>query len=301
MPHLQHIRILSDGKRGHENQSLGLADALQCRTGAEIETVVFPENTGVFSKTRRASHRDTSPQLLIAAGHRTHLPLLIAGRRLKCPTVLIMRPSLPVRFFDLCLIPQHDLIDTPESPHIVPTVGALNRLPEDPPVKEPKGLVMLGGPSKHFDWNDKLVLDAVKTIVLSTPDLEWTLGDSRRTPEGLLDRIRALRLPLAIAPHGGTAPDWLPRTLGTAGTVWVSPDSTSMIYESLSSRAKVGLLPLTANGTRLSRSIDKLIDSRSVTPFRSWSPGAPLPEPAEPLHETSRCADEVLSRLFSAS
>lgn len=300
MPSLQHIRILSDGKRGHENQSLGLAEALQRRTGAELETVTFPGHAGVFSQVRRAANRSTTPQLLIAAGHRTHLPLLIAGRRLKVPTVLIMRPSLPARFFDLCLIPQHDLTDTPESPHILPTVGALNRLPEDAPEKDAKGLIMLGGPSKHFDWNNDLVLDSVKTIVLSTPALTWTLGDSRRTPGGLLDKIRKLKLPLTITPHGKTTPDWLPANLATADTVWVTPDSTSMVYESLTSRAKVGLLPLTANGTRLSRSIDQLIESRTVIQFRSWPPGEALPEPNAPLHETSRCADELLARFFPA-
>jgi mitochondrial fission protein ELM1 len=301
MPVLQNIRILSDGKRGHENQSLGLAEALRSRTGAQIETLAFAPKAGVFSRMRRACHRNTAPQLLIAAGHRTHLPLLIAGRRLAAPTVLIMRPSLPVRFFDLCLIPQHDLAETSESERIIPTVGALNRLPEDPPRKEPAGLIMLGGPCKHFDWNEKPVLDAIRTIVMSSPSLTWTLGDSRRTPEGLLGRIRELPLPLTITPHGETGPDWLPTSLRAADTVWVSPDSTSMVYEALTSRARVGLLPLTSNGTRLSRSIDQLVASGSVTPFRAWSPGAPLPAPAKPLHETSRCAEEVLARLFPAS
>ena len=301
MPALSHIRIISDGKRGHENQSLGLAEALQRRTGAGIETVTFSGSDSFLSRLRHAAHRDTAPQLLIAAGHHTHLPLLWARKRLRVPSVLIMRPSLPVSWFDLCLIPRHDLTDTPESPHIIPTSGALNRLPENPPGKASNGLIMLGGPSKHFEWNSELLLEAIATIVRSSPTLTWTLGDSRRTPDDLLHRIRNLQLPLTIAPHGDTSPDWLPATLGAADTVWVSPDSTSMVYESLTSRARVGLLPLTANGTRLSRSIDQLIDSNSVTPFRSWPPGEPLPEPDTPLHETSRCATEILTRLFPGS
>lgn len=298
MSTLQHIRILSDGKRGHENQSLGLAEALQHRTGAQVETIRFAGTDSLWSRLRRATTRDSGTQLLIAAGHRTHLPLLLAGRRTGASTVLIMRPSLPVRLFDLCLIPQHDLNDAPASPHIIPTVGALNRIPEEAPPKQDHGLIMLGGPSKHFDWSNELVLDTVRTIVLSTPALHWTLGDSRRTPEGLLAKLRGLDLPLTITPHGDTGPDWLPATLGTADTVWVTPDSTSMVYEALTARARVGLFPLTSNGTRLSRSMDQLIASRTVIQFRSWSPGAPLPEPSTPLHETSRCAAEVLTRLF---
>src|SRR5687767_2030716 len=95
---LQHIRILSDGRAGHENQSAGLALALQRRTGAGIETVKLDLARSWLHRLRTARALEggkPAPQLIISAGHRTHLPLLAAARKFRARSVVIMKPSLP--------------------------------------------------------------------------------------------------------------------------------------------------------------------------------------------------------------
>ncbi len=108
---LKTIRILSDGKPGHENQSRGLAEALRRRTGATVECLHLDARKSVWSRVREAKAlqpRAERPQLLIAAGHATHVPLLAAARAFGARAVVIMKPTLPLWLFDLCLVPRHD-------------------------------------------------------------------------------------------------------------------------------------------------------------------------------------------------
>ena len=67
-----------------------------------------------------------TPDLLLGAGHHTHLSLLAARRIRGGKVVVLMRPSLPPGLFDLCLIPEHDA--PPARPNVLATRGALNRI-----------------------------------------------------------------------------------------------------------------------------------------------------------------------------
>jgi mitochondrial fission protein ELM1 len=72
----------------------------------------------------------------------------------------------------------------------------------------------------------------------------WELTDSRRTPVRFLDQVRE-KLPRVTAIfHTETPPGWVPEKLRQANGVWVTEDSASMIYEAITSGAKVGLLPV---------------------------------------------------------
>src|SRR5690606_19667671 len=133
---LQTIRILSDGRPGHENQSVGLAEALRRRTGASVECVRWPAGAGLFKRIGLArAGGEGGVDLLIGAGHGTHLPLLAAARKFGARSVVIMKPSLPRGLFDLCVVPRHDLAVPADSGNVVVTRGALNRIPEDAAVK----------------------------------------------------------------------------------------------------------------------------------------------------------------------
>ena len=300
---LTHIRILSDGRPGHENQSLGLAAALRLRTGADVECVRLDLQRGFLSRVGRACHlrQDAArPQLLIAAGHRTHLPLLIAALKFKAKSVVIMKPSLPSWFFDLCLVPRHDLCNGTSRTRIILTRGALNRLPETPPVKTATGVIMVGGPSKHHDWAGAPLLGDIAEIVRRQPKLAWTVANSRRTPERFLPEVAALGLPVAIVPHEKTVPGWLPSVLMPAEEVWVTEDSTSMIFEAITARARVGLLPLPAKrpGSRMIRAVDDVVAAGYAVRYADWLTAGRPSEQGEPLHEAARCADEILRRFF---
>lgn len=283
------ILVLTDGKKGHENQSLGLAEALLRRGEGDFT---------LLSTEKKADEFPTPPDLIIGTGHSTHLPLLRFAKRFRCPSVVIMKPSLPSGLFSHCLIPEHDLKDpTKTRGNIIATKGALNRIPESVPPKEAKGLIMIGGPSKHFEWQPAPVLVAIEHIVSSQPDLHWTLGDSRRTPESFLTELLKMDLPLTVAPHQGSGGTWLRDEMLASQTAWITPDSTSMLFEALTAGCRLGTLPLLPNQTRLSRAHDLLARQGWLKPFQNHDPALPLPAPPDTLHETARCAEILLTRL----
>ncbi|RME93418.1 MAG: hypothetical protein D6766_08210 [Verrucomicrobia bacterium] len=298
---LQRIRVLSDGRRGHENQSLGLAEALARRTGATVDVVRLPPTFLPWPRFRAALNGDPAPpQLVIGAGHKTHLPLWYAARRWRIPSVVIMRPTWPLALFSLCLAPRHDWGRRPPHPKVVVTLGALNRLPEERPPKEPLGMILLGGPSRHHGWAGDKLPEAIAEVVAARPELRWTVTDSPRTPAGFLEAVEA-RLPeVEAVSWRRTDPGWLPDRLLRAEEAWVTRDSVSMIFESLTAGARTGLLPAPVLRPREGppRAVEDLIAGGWVAPYEQWrTRREPLPPP-RPLHETGRCADLILDRFF---
>lgn len=302
---LRHIRVLSDGRPGHENQSVGLALALARRCSATHEVVKFDPKAPLWTRMRAAAGGPADgplPDLVIAAGHRTHLPLWWAARRFSARSVVIMKPSLPAAFFDLALVPRHDVAEgAADTARRVLTRGALNRVPEELPTKEARGLVLIGGPSKHHGWDGAALAPMVARVLAARPDLEWIVGDSRRTPEGFL---RGLDIPAGLrakkVPHQETGPGWLAGELARSALVWVTADSVSMVHEALTAGAATGVLPAPpaakgGDGGRPARAVAGLVAAGLATEF----PAQPE-SPTTRFHEAGRCAEWILARWFAA-
>ncbi|WP_315853576.1 mitochondrial fission ELM1 family protein [Marinobacterium arenosum] len=293
--------IISDGKPGHLNQSLGLADALRRfrPDWQQHQTAPLKPGQALTSLLRKRwpeSVDGEPPALVIGAGHGTHLSLLAAGRAFGARTVLLMKPSLPTGWYDLCLIPAHDR--PAQRNNIVTTAGALNRMQPGRP--EPmRGMLLIGGPSKHFGWdNGQLIGQLMHICRQSPPDMRWTLTTSRRTPAELLPLLQAQSLGnLEIVPFEQTGPGWLAEQLPRAGQCWVSGDSVSMVYEALSAGCATGILqvPQQAN-SRIASGLQQLVEQQRVTRYQDWTPGQPLAPPAEPFNEAARCASLILHR-----
>lgn len=235
------------------------------------------------------------PSLIVGTGHRTHLAILAASRRFDAPSVVIMKPTIPSAFFDLCFIPEHDSPGTSAN-NIVATSGMLNLLPVEQPPKTESGLFLIGGPSRHHGIDQEALLSAITSILSQRPNLEWHLTDSRRTPADFTALLG--KLDLVVHSSNETSTNWLPERLLSAREVWVTEDSMSMIYEAFTARAKVGLLPMPRKSprSRVIRGIDRLIE-RKWTRLFSSEEQIDLPDPPL-LHEASRCAREVLNRFF---
>jgi uncharacterized protein len=298
---LKLIRVISEGRPGHENQSVGLAQAIARRTGAEVELIHIPAVWSLWTRARAALVESKgSPQLVIGAGHKVHLPLCFAARRFRAKSVVIMEPTWPKRWFDLCIKPQHDADSPLPNVRIIYTIGALNHVPETAPVKQPNGVILVGGPSKSHGWNVVLTAEAIAAVIRARPELKWIMTDSRRTPTGFLDEIRAQNLPVEITPHQQTPSDWVPTQLMAATEAWATEDSVSMIFEAVTAGARTGILPVpvTEPDADPVRAVHNLAREGYATRYEEWSRnGQQLPAP-KPLHETGRCADLVLKKLF---
>ncbi len=295
---------LRDGKAGHDNQSRGLLQAL--KKFRKVRTLILNvpfhfESLAAFSvgKLSRAWRNLPAPDLLIGAGHRTHLPMLAARScQQSSKIVVLMRPSLPICWFDLCLIPAHDM--PPVHPNVLVTRGVLNHIQPSKVLKNNQGLILIGGISAHFGWDDVSLHHQIVSIFAATPGVQWKLATSRRTPERfLIQSISKLSEMITVVPFLETGSDWLPTQLAQAGQVWVTADSVSMVYEALTTGANVGILEVPPKrSNRISRSLEDLIAQGWVTSFNSWQRTLLLSRPTGLFYEAERCARWIIELWF---
>jgi len=293
---------IQDDKPGHQNQLRGLASALAELLPLEVHTLRAPSRrsclAAMWSKNFAIGNGLPAPDLILGAGHSTHLAVLAARRARGGQAVVLMKPSLPSALFDLCLIPEHDRVTASEK--VIATRGVLNIVRPTQQHDPRKGLLLIGGPSAAHAWSDECMLQQIVTIASSTPSIEWTLTDSRRTPPAFLNRVSQKKVEnLKVTPHQETTPGWVPRQLAGAAQVWVSEDSVSMVYEALTSGAAVGMLEVPSRRRgRVAAGIDSLVENGWATPFAHWQVGSPLAPAPAPLDEARRCAEIVAQRLI---
>lgn len=293
----------SDGKRGHDNQSLGLAEALGRLAPCQVETLPVARGwlcaiswlIGRFPPGNKLSR----PDLIIGAGHGTHWPMLAARRAHGGRIAVLMRPSLPLSWFDWAIVPAHDGL--PESPSVLLTQGPINRVLPGSARKEQQGLMLIGGPSAEYGWNETALLKQIHLIALHRPETQWQLTTSRRTPAGFLADLGKLGLGNVNAvEHDEVDAGWLPEQLAQAAQVWVTPDSASMVYEALTSGAAVGCFELPyAKPGRVARGLEKLVRDHRLTSFPDWERSGKLQSNEQPLNEAERCARQLLQCLDS--
>lgn len=292
------IWLLCDGKPGHENQSLGLAEAIGRRVSCTVQRISLAGKRGLLGRVRAAVAASAGlpkPDLILGAGHATHPALLWLARKHRTMSVVLMKPSIPIGWFDLCIAPSHDFPAGHDQPNLILTRGALNRVTAGEGKKTGK-LILIGGPSKTHGWDGAAILEM---LAKATDRGGWELSDSRRTPDGFLDEARAKLPGVTVFSHKDTPPDWVPEKLNQAKEAWVTEDSVSMIYEALTSGARVGLLPgpRLKTASRLLSGIDGLIADGFLTPFPEWLKTGRLSDPPETLREADRCAETLMEWL----
>lgn len=290
-----------DGRRGHDNQSRGLINALSRHTTCichDISVSCYrPRLLHFLLRKYPPGESLPKPHIIVGAGHATHLHLLLARRSYGGRTVVIMKPGLPTSLFDFCLIPDHD--NPPITDSIIITRGALTAITPGNHHDPEQGLIMIGGPSRHYDWDNKLLLEQIRLILQKTPEIKWSITDSPRTPETTGNLLKNLVATNAgFCSFGSTTPEWISERLQTAGFVWVSEDSMSMIYESITAGAATGLIkvPSLQRG-KFTNSIQNLITNSMVTSFEDWKKGRPLTPPEDILDEADRCAEYLLEKI----
>ncbi len=189
-----------------------------------------------------------------------------------------MAPSLPRTIFDYCVIPEHD--NPLPGRGLFITRGVLNPLGSDGEHMEQRILFLIGGPSCHFDWDGEGLARHIRQLVESSPESEFTLTTSRRTPDNFVEQLGGVSANLAVVPWRETGVGWLGEALSRCGSAWVSEDSVSMVYEALTAGVAVGLLPVPMKGdSRVAAGVAGLISEGVVMSFEQWSAGRRLQQP----------------------
>jgi len=262
MKKIKIIWRLIDGKAGHDKQSLALVENLKSQNKCKVFDInvqnLHNPILSIIFKNYNSTKGFAYPDIAIGAGHTTHLHLLAIKRSFDAKIVVIMKPSLPLRFFDLCIAPDHDGLRS--GPNIFNTQTALVRFNLHVRKKENVGLFLIGGPSKHYFWNKKLVLQQIRKISKKFKFKKFLLATSRRTPFDFVRSLNTLNIQnMQVYEYSKIEDNWLEKNINKVKKIWVTNDSYSMIIEALASGAHTDILDLKIKkNSKLSKDIDTI-------------------------------------------
>ncbi len=318
------IWVVSDGRIGMENQALGLAEAIQRLTPAQI-TVKRVRWRSLFDKLpsalKTSAMLDPSsdpaapapcepwPDVWIATGRAT-LPLSARVRRRSGGKTLVVQtqdPRWKHDAYDLVIAPAHDAVSGPNvlsitgSPHrVTPQRLAEGATAFDAalgPLPRPRVAALIGGRSAAFDLTEARALalaDQIAAAVLNARG-SLMLTFSRRTPDAAKAAMTARLASLPGLIWDGSGPNPYFAFLQFADHVLVTEDSANMAAEAAATGKPVHILPMVALKPpgKFARLHADLRQRGAARPFdrtlESWT--------YEPLAETERAARAVLDRI----
>lgn len=287
------ILLITDRKPGHEQQSLGLIKALSRTLSISIITIPPLSKTKILLKLFAKKQSDF--QIVIGTGHKTHLSVLFFAWYYKAIKIILMKPSLPYFLFDACIVPSHD--NPPQNKNIISTLGPLNQL-VGPFNKQQQTLILLGGTSKHYEWDNAHILKQLENICQKIkPQEPIFLSTSRRTPATFLTLLEqsSFSQRIHIFDHEVTHKNWLINMLKISQDVYVTPDSVSMIYESLTANCTVYLFDLKPNNDKITHAIDQLKQQQWV--FGYDQTNIIKDTDRQPLNEAQRVAEWIIKNF----
>ena len=314
------IWVVSDGRAGIENQALGLAEAVQRLTPADI-TVKHVRWRPVFDRwpsalkvpamldPASAPLRAPWPDLWIATGRAT-LPLSVRIKGWSGGRTFVVQtqdPRWANRRYDMIVAPAHDglsgdnVFEITGSPHRItpqriaaaaPAFAArIGALPH------PRVAVMIGGRSRAFDMPEAHAADLADRIASAVRAAGGSLmlTFSRRTPEAARAVMTARLSDLPGWIWDGSGDNPLFGFLHFADHILVTEDSANMAAEAAATGKPVHVLPMVPlkSGDKFARLHDDLAARGATRPFDGVLEAWTYP----PLAETDRAARAVLEAM----
>ncbi len=305
------LRILSDGRAGHEAQMFGVAEALGLTPDIrDIHPRKFYAALAPFgpldpleAETKPGSPiAPPWPDIALACGRRT-LPYL---RRIKRAskgavfTVYLNAPANGPRAADLIVAPVHDgmfgpTVFTPTTPANRISADLLARLREDPDPRvaalpAPRAALLIGGDNRNFRLTpaDAMALaDVVRALY--GPGFSVMATASRRTPHFVGE---------ALAPTLKEGAGWLwdgagdnpyPSMLAMAEAIVVTADSVNMVGEAVATGAPAHVFAATGKSRKIADYLERL---QRLGAVRVWS-GAAERWDYEPINATPSIAAAI--------
>lgn len=309
--------IISDGRRGIENQALGLAEAAAkirpltltpCHiTHGKAFSALPPALQFAFRRTPdRYGITQERPDIAIGCGRQAIAPLRALKRLYGADifTVYVQDPRTQHSQFDLIIAPQHDRVS---GDNVISMIGSPNRITPQRMSDEAKAFdatlsqypapyaaVLIGGPSKRWQvkqrdmaaWHDAMRdLHGKGYSLLITP--------SRRTPEfarKMLTQFAYEHDRVWLHEDGADNPYFA--FLNAAEIILVTEDSTNMLTESCATGKTVFRLPVSGEPGKF-KTLFETLETRCIVVRYDKDMRIP---PVSPLRETQDVAAKLWPR-----
>jgi mitochondrial fission protein ELM1 len=287
------VWVLSDGKKGTENQSIGLAQALGYNNyilkpiSVNFPWTLLPPDLwfnplSAVKKNKDLFPDDNWPDILIAAGRICAAVAAEIRSRAKGKTfvIFIQNPYIQADKFDVVIAPEHDNV---KGENVINTFGALhgltfeklkqassrhNNLIEDLP--NPRVAVLIGGKNKHYKMAPSLMEQYGSQLrhIAKRKTVSYMVTGSRRTP---IQCLQAFKRGLGSAPAfiwNGRGDNPYHAFLSAADIIMVTADSVSMISEAIYTNKPVYILELEGKSSRLDNFIESAYKKKYARPFK---------------------------------
>jgi mitochondrial fission protein ELM1 len=267
-----------DSKTGHLKQVQALLDQLKKETELSITTINH-SNQESFSEIFSNKDQINGPTILIGAGHDVYSKILRAKKYLQkfiskdIFSIAVLRPSYKLNSFDLIIAPEHDFKKRRLPKNIILFQGALAATSQNS-IDESKAIIAIGGPSKHYKFDEEILMKQLQYIISVHPKHEFKIYNSRRTPDSLNIKLKDELNNFSNAKLidlNSTESDTFQDSLNISSLKFVTPDSSNLVFEALSSMGQTYLIQIERptyrrifGAKKIRESMKQLVNSRRV-------------------------------------
>lgn len=309
------VWVISDGRRGIENQALGLAEAMGRLRPLTISRYII-SHTGLFAKIPAAlqftvkrrpadfGFPEDLPDIAIGCGRQAIAPL----RALRCRgvfTIYVQDPRTALTHFDCVVAPEHDELT---GSNLVTMIGSPNRVTADilkaaqvqfsqelSKLPQPRAALLIGGPSKARGMSEATHAAHVSAAKgLCARGYSLMISPSRRTPDWAVQSFADLaRQHNDIWLYEGGEDNPYFAFLAGAQLVLVTEESTNMLTEACATGRPVYRLPMDGPPGKFNKLYAALEARCGLLPYTDdvAAPGYP------PLIETQDAAAALWERF----
>ena len=305
--------LLTEGMHGMISQVEGLAKALDLEfTHHKVELNSFwkllpPKFTPISQNVFKKIHSDAF-DVIISCGRKSVIPSIFLKKnsKKKVMNIHIQDPKVNLDNFNYVIAPEHDgLIGQ----NVFSTKGAIHYLTKEEinnhsnylkdrlQTKKEYFLLILGGPTKHYDYSDKNILNILNLFndLVEKNKLQGIVIPSMRTPKNVIELSKNKLGENSLVIDTVDKKAYL-SALSLAKYISITCDSTSMISEAALTGKPIYIadIPPKKNDYRIKK-FREIFDQLNIikkldVKLETWH--------YESLDETSRIAKKIKNQLI---
>jgi mitochondrial fission protein ELM1 len=304
--------LLTQGMHGMISQVEGLAKALnldykhQTIKLKKFWNYIPPKFTPISEKTLKKK-LICDAKVIISCGRKSVIPSIILKKRFgkDILNIHIQDPKVALSNFDFIVAPEHDGL---KGKNVLTSKGAIHYLTNDqlndnenylkPRINNQKKIVTLivGGPTKHYDYNEKVVDSIFLKIKQNFLDNNYQLivVPSMRTPKNIIDKAKNYFNEEQIIIPNVDKKAYL-CSLKNADHIIVTCDSTSMISEAAITGKPIYVAQMpTIKSNKRFKNFFNLFASLNIikelgSPVENWTYNR--------LNETNKIANQIKEKI----